>query len=70
MVDLDKIKQLVEKYYSLEKESKLKDYNEEATKKGFIEPLFRSLGWDCIFLFCRACPNLAFLIPKSGMIFL
>ena len=46
MVDLDKIKQLVEKYYSLEKESKLKDYNEEATKKGFIEPLFRALGWD------------------------
>ena len=46
MVDLDKIKQLVEKYYSLEKEGKLKNYNEEATKKGFIEPLFRALDWD------------------------
>ena len=46
MVDLSKIKQLVEKYHFLEKEGKLKDYNEEATKKGFIEPLFRALGWD------------------------
>ncbi len=46
MVDKEKIKQLVEKYYSLEKEGELKDYNEEATKKSFIEPLFHALGWD------------------------
>ena len=46
MVDLDKIKQLVEKYYSLKEEGKLKNYNEEATKKGFIEPLLRALDWD------------------------
>ncbi len=46
MVDLDKIKQLVDKYYSLEKEGRIKDYNEEMTKKDFIIPLFRALGWD------------------------
>ncbi|MCL4362773.1 N-6 DNA methylase [Candidatus Parvarchaeota archaeon] len=46
MIDKDKIKQLVDKYYSLEKEGKLKDYNEEMTKKDFILPLFKSLGWD------------------------
>ena len=46
MIDKDKIKQLVDKYYSLEKDGKLKDYNEAATKTGFIEPLFRALGWD------------------------
>lgn len=46
MIDKDKIKQLVDKYYALKEEGKLKDYNEEATKKGFIEPLFRALDWD------------------------
>ena len=46
MVDLDKIKQLVDNYYSLEQDEKLKDYNEEMTKKDFILPLFRALGWD------------------------
>ena len=50
MVDLDStknaIKKLVEKYNTLEKEGKLKDYNEEMTKKDFILPLFKSLGWD------------------------
>ena len=46
MIDKDRIKQLVDKYYALKEEGKLKDYNEEATKKGFIEPLFHALGWD------------------------
>jgi predicted type IV restriction endonuclease/methylase of polypeptide subunit release factors/uncharacterized phage-like protein YoqJ len=46
MVDLDAIKRLVEKYELLTKEGKLKDYNEETTKKNFILPLFKALGWD------------------------
>src|SRR5208337_3202453 len=40
-----KIAELVEKYDSLTP-AKLKDCNEQSTKNGFIEPLFRALGWD------------------------
>jgi type I restriction-modification system DNA methylase subunit len=40
-----KIAELVEKYKSLS-QAELKKYNEAATKAGFIEPLFRALGWD------------------------
>ena len=46
MVDLDAIKKLVEKYERLTSEGKLKSYNEETTKKDFIIPLFKALGWD------------------------
>ncbi len=46
MVDLDTIKKLVEKYERLTNEGKLKSYNEETTKKDFIIPLFKALGWD------------------------
>ncbi len=45
-IDTDKIKELVNRYNSLKSSGKLSDYNEEATKKGFIEPLFRALGWN------------------------
>ncbi len=50
MADLDSTKnainKLVEKYNTLEKEGRIKDYNEEMTKKDFILPLFKALGWD------------------------
>jgi len=50
MSDKEKSKQeikiLVEKYKSIKESGKIKDYNEERTKKEFIEPLFESLGWD------------------------
>ena len=40
------IKNLVEKFERVKEEEKYKKYNEEQTKKNFILPLFRALGWD------------------------
>ena len=40
------IKQLVEKYNKVVEEKRVSKYNEEMTKKDFILPLFRALGWD------------------------
>src|SRR3989344_2570880 len=40
------IKKLVEKYNKLVESGKSKSYNEEMTKKDFILPLFRALGWS------------------------
>lgn len=40
-----KIAELVEKYENLSP-SAVKTFNEANTKQGFIEPLFRALGWD------------------------
>lgn len=40
-----KITELVKKYESLS-QSEIKAYHEAKTKQGFIEPLFRALGWD------------------------
>ena len=40
------IKGLVEKYDKVVKEERIGKYNEEMTKIGFIQPLFRALGWD------------------------
>lgn len=40
------IAKLVEKYNKVIEEKREKNYNEETTKKDFILPLFRSLGWD------------------------
>ncbi|MBU1197035.1 N-6 DNA methylase [Candidatus Micrarchaeota archaeon] len=37
---------LVEKFNQVNSSGKLKGYNEENTKKDFITPLFRALGWD------------------------
>ena len=42
----EEIKKLVEKYNKLVKSGKAKSYNEEMTKKDFILPLFRALGWS------------------------
>jgi len=40
-----KIAELCKKYESLS-QSEIKGYNEAATKLGFIEPMFRALGWN------------------------
>ena len=40
------IKKLVEKYNKVAEEKRVKKYNEEMTKKDFILPLFRALGWN------------------------
>jgi type I restriction-modification system DNA methylase subunit len=37
---------LIKKYNKIVEEGKFKSYNEEMTKKDFILPLFRSLGWN------------------------
>ena len=42
----DEIKKLLEKYSKLLESGKVKSYNEEMTKKDFILPLFRALGWS------------------------
>ncbi|MEW5896668.1 MAG: type I restriction endonuclease [Nanoarchaeota archaeon] len=42
----EEIKHLVEKYNRLVEAGKVKSYNEEMTKKDFILPLFRALGWS------------------------
>ncbi len=48
--DTEKIKQeirkLVEKYNKIVEEKRVSKYNEEMTKKDFILPLFRALGWN------------------------
>ena len=50
MLDLDKSKQeiakLVDKYNKAVEDKRVGKYNEEMTKKDFILPLFRALGWD------------------------
>lgn len=40
------VQRLVEKYNNVIASARLKDYKEENTKKDFITPLFRYLGWD------------------------
>jgi len=49
-VDKEKAKQevisLVDKYNKVLNEKRLDKYNEEMTKKDFIQPLFRALGWN------------------------
>ncbi len=42
----EQIKLLIEKYEKEKNAGRLKDYSEEETKKGFIEPLFEVLGWN------------------------
>ncbi|MCK9379363.1 MAG: hypothetical protein M0P97_04445, partial [Candidatus Moranbacteria bacterium] len=41
-----KIQELVEKYEEALRLGKIKGYTEQETKNGFIEPLFKILGWD------------------------
>ena len=40
------IRNLVEKYQAVKASGQLKKYTEEETKKDFILPLFKALGWD------------------------
>lgn len=40
------IKELIEKYTEVVEEKRVSKYKEEETKKDFILPLFRALGWD------------------------
>lgn len=40
------IKELLEKYSRVVEEKRIDKYNEEMTKKDFILPLFRALGWN------------------------
>ena len=42
----EEISKLVEKYNKLVESGRVKSYNEEMTKKDFILPLFRALGWS------------------------
>jgi len=41
-----RIKELVDKYNKVVEEKRVSKYKEEETKKDFILPLFRALGWD------------------------
>lgn len=40
------IAKLVVKYNKVVDDNRVKKYNEEMTKIGFIQPLFRALGWN------------------------
>jgi type I restriction-modification system DNA methylase subunit len=40
------IRKLIEKYDRVAEEKRINQYNEEMTKKDFILPLFRALGWN------------------------
>jgi len=40
------IEKLVVKYNKVVEDNRVKKYNEEMTKIGFIQPLFRALGWN------------------------
>ena len=42
----EEIKNLVKKYEDIKNLGKLRSYTEEQTKKDFILPLFKTLGWD------------------------
>jgi hypothetical protein len=41
-----RIKELVDSYTKLVEEKTIRGYNEEMTKKDFILPLFKALGWN------------------------
>ena len=42
----EEIRLLVEKYQRIKDSGRINEFNEERTKKEFIEPLFEVLGWD------------------------
>lgn len=42
---IEEIRLLIEKYNKVVKEDRVSKYREEKTKKDFILPLFRALGW-------------------------
>ena len=45
-IDFVRILELISKYEQIKKSGEIKRYNEESTKKDFIQPLFESLGWN------------------------
>ena len=45
-IDFERIVELISKYEGIKKSGEIKKYNEESTKKDFIQPLFESLGWN------------------------
>ena len=45
-IDFARIVELISKYEQIKKSGEIKKYNEESTKKDFIQPLFESLGWN------------------------
>jgi len=45
-IDFDRIKELINKYNKIKESGEIKKYNEESTRKDFIEPLFEALGWN------------------------
>ena len=45
-IDFKRIKELVFKYEQIKESGEIKKYNEESTKKDFIQPIFESLGWN------------------------
>ena len=45
-IDFERIIELTSKYEQIKKSGEIKRYNEESTKKDFILPLFKALGWN------------------------
>ena len=45
-IDFERILELISKYDQIKKSGEIKKYNEESTKKDFILPLFKALGWN------------------------
>lgn len=45
-IDFERIKELIHKYEELKASDEVRKYNEEMTKKDFIQPLFEALGWN------------------------
>ncbi|WP_175266972.1 N-6 DNA methylase [Acidiplasma cupricumulans] len=45
-IDFERIIELISKYEQIKKSGEIKRYNEESTKKDFILPLFKALGWN------------------------
>ena len=45
-IDFERVVELVSKYEQIKKSGEIKMYNEESTKKDFILPLFKALGWN------------------------
>jgi len=45
-IDFERIRERISKYDQIKKSGEIKKYNEESTKKDFILPLFKALGWN------------------------
>jgi type I restriction-modification system DNA methylase subunit len=45
-INFERIIELITKYEEIKKSGEIRKYNEESTKKDFIQPLFESLGWN------------------------